>query len=81
MAHEPLTSDWLTDKLSAAQQKVMSLTVENRTLGNKLKRANAQSEALYELIMEIAEDLADGVAADRIDYKIGKTMQRLGYVD
>lgn len=81
MTHEPLTSDWLTEKLGTAQQKVMSLTVENRALAAKLKKSEERTEALVGLIWEIADDLATGETSDRIDYNIGKTMQRLGYVD
>jgi len=31
--------------------------------------------------MDVAADLADGVAAYKIDYRIGKVMQRLEFED
>ncbi len=37
-AVEPLRSDWFIAKLGASQQKVMSLTLENRTLRIKVEK-------------------------------------------
>jgi hypothetical protein len=74
---EPLTSDWFAEQLGASQQKVMGLTVENRALKKRLKKIEERADILEELIMDVAADLADGVAAYKIDYRIGKVMQRL----
>jgi hypothetical protein len=35
---EPLRNDWFVQQLGASQQRVMSLTVENRTLRNKVEK-------------------------------------------
>jgi hypothetical protein len=35
---EPLKSEWFIEQLGTSQQKVMSLTVENRTLRNKVEK-------------------------------------------
>lgn len=78
---EPLHSDFLAEKLGVSQQKVMSLTVENRALKNKLKRMEERAEVLEELVTDVADDLANGVAAYKIDYRIGKVMQRLEFED
>ena len=74
-----LRSDWFVEQLGTSQQKVMSLTVENRALKNRLKRIEDRAEILEELVMDVAGDLSKGVAAYKIDYRIGKVMQRLGY--
>jgi hypothetical protein len=74
---EPLTSDWFAEQLGASQQKVMGLTVENRALKKRLEKIEERADILEELIMDVAADLADGVAAYKIDYRIGKVMQRL----
>jgi hypothetical protein len=74
---EPLRSDWFIEKLGKSQQQVMSLTVENRALKKRLKKIEERADILEELIMDVAADLADGVAAYKIDYRIGKVMQRL----
>jgi hypothetical protein len=74
---EPLRSDWFIEKLGQSQQKVMGLTVENRALKKRLKKIEERAEILEELAMDVAADLADGVAAYKIDYRIGKVMQRL----
>jgi len=78
---EPLTSDWFAEQLGVSQQKVMSLTVENRALKKRLKKIEERAEILEELAMDVAADLADGVAAYKIDYMIGKVMQRLEFED
>jgi hypothetical protein len=76
---EPLRSDWFAEQLGNSQQKVMGLTVENRALKKKLKRIEERAEILEELVMDVARDLYEGVADYKIDYRIGKVMQRLGY--
>ena len=68
-------------KLGQSQQKVMSLTVENRALKKRLEKVEHRAEVLEELVMDVAADLADGVAAYKIDYRIGKVMQRLEFED
>jgi hypothetical protein len=78
---EQLSNDWFIEKLGASQQKVMSLTAQNRALKKKLERVEALAEVLEELVMDVVADLADGVAAYKIDYRIGKVMQRLEFED
>ena len=76
---EPLTSDWFAEQLGVSQQKVMGLTVENRSLKNRLGKVQARAEVLEELIMDVVADLREGVKDSEIDYRIGKAMQRLDY--
>jgi len=49
---EPLRSDWFVEKLGQAQQKVMSLTVENRALKKRLERIEERADRLDELVMD-----------------------------
>jgi hypothetical protein len=74
---EPLTSDWFAEQLGASQQKVMSLTVENRALKKRLKKIEERADILEELIMDVVADLREGVSHAVIDLRIGRIMQRL----
>jgi hypothetical protein len=74
---EPLTSDWFAEQLGASQQKLMSLTVENRALKKRLKKVEERAEILEELIMDVVADLREGVSHAVIDLRIGRIMQRL----
>ena len=76
-----LRSDWFLEQLGASQQKVMSLTVQVRTLKKRVERAEERAEILEELVMDVAADLYEGVSASKIDYRIGKVMQRLDFDD
>jgi hypothetical protein len=64
-------------RLGQAQQKVMSLTTAKRLLEKRLEKVEERADILEELIMDVAADLADGVAAYKIDNRIGTVMQRL----
>jgi hypothetical protein len=44
----------------------------------KLAEAEARSEILETLIMDVAADLYDGVPAHKIDQRIGDVMKKLG---
>ena len=74
-------NDDLIERLGQAQQKVMGLTVENRALKKRAKAAEERAEILEELIMDVVADLHEGVSASKIDYRIGKVMQRLEFED
>jgi hypothetical protein len=74
---EPLRTDWFVEQLGASQQKVMSLTVQVRELKKRAKAAEERAEILEELVMDVAADLHEGVSASKIDYRIGKVMQKL----
>ena len=74
---EPLTSDWFAEQLGTSQQRVMGLTVQNRALKKRLERIEERAEILEELVMDVAADLREGEDASKIDYRIGKVMQRL----
>ena len=50
---EPLKSDWFIEQLGASQQKVMSLTVQNRALKNRVEILEARAERIEGLLMEI----------------------------
>lgn len=69
--------DDLIEKLGQSQQKVMSLTVQCRHLEMAEQRARERAEILEELIMDVVADLHEGVSASKIDYRIGKVMQKL----
>jgi hypothetical protein len=74
---QEMIQDDLIVKLGQSQQKVMSLTVAKRLLEKRLEKVEERADILEELIMDVAADLADGVAAYKIDNRIGKVMQRL----
>jgi hypothetical protein len=74
---EPLTSDWFAEQLGASQQKLMSLTVENRALKKRLEKVEERAEVLEELVMDVVADLREGVSHAVIDLRIGRIMQRL----
>ena len=76
---ELLTSDWFAEQLGTSQQRVMGLTVQNRALKKRLERIEERAEILEELVMDVAADLREGEDASKIDYRIGKVMQRLDY--
>ena len=73
--------DDLIEKLGQSQQKVMSLTVQCRRLEMAEQRARERADILEELIMDVVADLHEGVSASKIDYRIGKVMQRLDFDD
>ena len=64
-------------RLGQSQQKVMSLTVRCRHLEIAEQRARERAEILEELVMDVVADLHEGVSASKIDYRIGKVMQKL----
>jgi hypothetical protein len=47
--------------------------------GNReaLEAMTKRAEILEELVMDVAADLHEGVSRDKIDYRIGKVMQKL----
>ena len=74
---EPLHTDWFVEQLGASQQKVMSLTVQNRALKKQVENIEYRADVLEALVMEVVADLRAGVKDSEIDYRIGKVMQRL----
>jgi hypothetical protein len=74
---QEMIRDDLIVRLGQAQQKVMSLTTAKRLLEKRLEKVEERADILEELIMDVAADLADGVAAYKIDNRIGTVMQRL----
>ena len=74
---EPLRSDWFVEQLGTSQQKVMSLTVQNRALKKRAKVAEERAEILEELVMDVVADLYEGVSASKIDQRIGDVMKKL----
>ena len=74
---EPLRSDWFVEQLGASQQKVMSLTVQNRALEKRLEVAEHRAEVLKELVMDIVADMQDNVLKSVILERIFKVMQKL----
>ena len=76
-----MTEGELVERLGQAQQRVMSLTVQVRELKKRAKAAEERAEILEELVMDVVADLREGVSASKIDYRIGKVMQRLEFED
>ena len=74
-----MTEGELVERLGQAQQRVMSLTVQVRELKKRAKAAEEWAEILEDLVMDVAADLHEGVSASKIDYRIGKVMQRLDH--
>ena len=74
-----MIQDDLIVKLGQSQQKVMSLTVQVRELKKQYKAAQERGETLEELVMDIVADLREGEDASKIDYRIGKVLQRLDH--
>ena len=74
---EPLRSDWFVEQLGNSQQKVMSLTVQNRALEKRTEKAEHRAEVLEELVMDIVADIQDGVLKSVILERIFKVMQKL----
>ena len=72
-----MIQDDLIVKLGQSQQRVMSLTVQNRALKKRVERAEERVEILEELVMGVAADLYDGVSASKIDQRIGDVMKKL----
>ena len=72
-----MTEGELVERLGQAQQRVMSLTVQVRELKKRAKAAEEWAEILEDLVMDVAADLHEGVSASKIDYRIGKVLQRL----
>jgi hypothetical protein len=68
-----MIQDDLIVKLGQSQQRVMSLTVQNRALKKRVERA----EVLEELVMDIVADMQDNVLKSVILDRIRKVMQRL----
>lgn len=44
---------------------------------DRIKALEERAEALEELVMDVVADLREGVSASKIDYRIGKVMQKL----
>jgi hypothetical protein len=74
---EPQRSDWFIEKLGKSQQKVMSLTVENRALKKKLEKRDERADALASLVMDVVIDLRGNVLKSAIQERIAKVMRRL----
>jgi enoyl-[acyl-carrier-protein] reductase (NADH) len=74
---EQLSNDWFIEKLGKSQQKVMSLTVQNRALKKKLERIEHRAEVLEELVMDVVADCRDGARDYEIEARIAKVMQKL----
>ena len=55
---EPLRSDWFIEQLGASQQKVMSLTVENRKLKQRLVVIEDRADRLEALEGKITQAVA-----------------------
>jgi hypothetical protein len=77
---EQIKPDWfdeMTMALGRTQQNLMSMTVRCRHLEIAEQRARERAEILEELVMDVVVDLHEGVSASKIDYRIGKVMQKL----
>jgi hypothetical protein len=76
-ADPTLRADWFVEKLGASQQKVMSLTVENLALKKQVEKAEAMSERLEELVIDVVADLAEGLPRKQIELRIRRVIKEL----
>ena len=74
---EPLRSDWFVEQLGASQQKVMSLTVQNRALEKRTEKAEHRAEILEELVFDIVLDMQENVLKSVIQERIRTVTQKL----
>jgi len=74
---EPLRTDWFFEQLGNSQQKVMSLTVQNRALKKKLEKRDQRADALEALIMDVVIDMRGNVLKSVTQERIRKVMQKL----
>ena len=44
---------------------------------DRIEALEERAETLEELVMDVVADLREGVSASKIDYRIGKVMQKL----
>jgi hypothetical protein len=72
-----MTNDELITALGNSQQKLMSLTVQVRSLRDRAEKAEERADILEELVMDVAADLYEGVSASKIDQRIGDVMKKL----
>jgi hypothetical protein len=68
-----MIQDDLIVKLGQSQQRVMSLTVQNRALKKRIERA----EVLEELVMDIVADIKEIVPSTEILERIAKVIEKL----
>ena len=61
-------NDDLIERLGQAQQKVMSLTVQNRQLRDRAEKAEYRADVLEKLVMDVAADL--GLRRGRIQDRL-----------
>ena len=74
---EPLRSDWFFEQLGKSQQKVMSLTIQNRALKKQLEKRDQRADALEALVMDVVIDMRGNVLKGVIQERIRKVMQKL----
>jgi hypothetical protein len=74
---EPLRSDWFFEQLGNSQQKVMSLTIQNRALKKQLEKRDQRADALEALVMDVVIDMRGNVLKGVIQERIRKVMQKL----
>jgi hypothetical protein len=76
-----MIQDDLIVKLGQSQQRVMSLTVQNRALAQRVEAAETRTEILDELIFDIVLDLHDGADFREILWRIRRVMLKLDEED
>lgn len=74
---EPLRTDWFFEQLGNSQQKVMSLTVQNRALKKQLEKRDQRADVLEALVMDVVIDMRGNVLKSVIQERIRKVMQKL----
>lgn len=74
---QPLSKEWLAEKLGASHQRVVSLTVANDNLKAALERAAARADYLEEAIMEIHLDLKEGRSVEDVQAQVRQHLNRL----
>ena len=72
-----MTEDWFIERLGRSQQRVMSLTVENRALKMRLDRLEDREEQLEGALLETYLDLKEGQTAAKVLSAVRKRLDRL----
>ena len=67
----------MTEQLESARADAKEAEAYAKELEAKLAKAEARSEVLETLIMDVADDLYDGVAAHKIDQRIMDVINKL----
>ena len=88
---KPLPDEWfaeraqMQDRIKELEKQLRWVLYERdatfKSMLNRAETAEERAEALEELVMDVVADLREGVSASKIDYRIGKVMQKMEWKD